>query len=156
MNLNVEQFNAKYPVGTDVVFQIVEGGEGVKTKTRSGAWDLCGHPVVQVEGFTGGVSIAHVTVISHAMAVPSPSAAPEPIEGFEVGNDHAEPVLCTGCWDKSDHDTEADNDIPVGQPVYSRRVSHEYDEWDAYCQKCAQEIAAEYSSPSATPEADNV
>ena len=59
------------------------------------------------------------------------------IEGFEC-KPCTEPVLCTGCWDESEHNTEADNDIPAGEPVYYRRCSYEYDEWDAYCAKCAQ------------------
>ncbi|MDX9862549.1 MAG: hypothetical protein RBS99_16705 [Rhodospirillales bacterium] len=60
------------------------------------------------------------------------------IEGFTVGEPQPEPVLCTGCWDNSDHDTNADNDIPAGAPIYYRQASVEYDEWNAYCEKCAR------------------
>ena len=65
MNMTAEQFNEKYPVGTDVVYQSVKGGEGVKTKTRSMAWNLGhGEAVVAVIGVAGGVSVGHCTVLS--------------------------------------------------------------------------------------------
>ncbi|NQU56671.1 MAG: hypothetical protein HQ513_05505 [Rhodospirillales bacterium] len=64
MNIGVEQFNKKYPIGTTVVYQSIRYGEGVSTKTRSEAWELGdGHPVVMVDGQSGGVSIEHVTVV---------------------------------------------------------------------------------------------
>ena len=50
-----------------------------------------------------------------------------------------EAVLCTGCWDKSEHNLNANNDIEAGEPIYYRLASVEYNEWDAYCQDCAIE-----------------
>lgn len=65
MNMTSDQFNEKYEVGTPVVYQPVQGGEGIQTKTRSIAWDLgSGDPVVSVAGKSGGVALSHVTVIS--------------------------------------------------------------------------------------------
>jgi len=65
MHMTSEQFNSKYTVGTHVVYQPVQDGEGVQTKTRSEAWEL-GHgaAVVMVEGKSGGVSVEHCTVIA--------------------------------------------------------------------------------------------
>lgn len=66
------------------------------------------------------------------------------IEGFEIGENLSDgDTLCTGCWDESDWDVSAKNDIPAGEPVYYRCVSIACDEWDAYCQKCAEKRAAE-------------
>jgi hypothetical protein len=50
-------------------------------------------------------------------------------------------VLCTGCWDNSDWDTNADNNIPAGAPIYYSEPSPEYGECNAYCEKCAREQA---------------
>lgn len=66
MNMTAEQFNEKYPVGTDVVYQPVKDGEGVSTQTRTEAWEL-GHgaAVVSVYGKSGGVSVEHITPRQH-------------------------------------------------------------------------------------------
>lgn len=63
--MNAAQFNARYAVGTPVVYRPVLGGrEAHATRTRSQAWSLgSGHAVVMVEGFIGGVSIEAVEVI---------------------------------------------------------------------------------------------
>jgi len=39
--------------------------EGVPTiaPTRSPAWDVCGEPVVKIEGKAGGVSLAHIEIV---------------------------------------------------------------------------------------------
>lgn len=50
-------------------------------------------------------------------------------------------TMCAGCWDRSDHDTEADHDIPVGQPVWWSTPNPEYGDCDAYCTQCVIEDA---------------
>lgn len=66
------------------------------------------------------------------------------IEGFEIGANLSDgETLCTGCWDESEWDVNAANNIPAGDPVYFRLVSIACDEYDAYCQKCAEKRAAE-------------
>ncbi len=63
------------------------------------------------------------------------------IEGFlREGTSDGE-YLCTGCWDNSDHDTDANNDIPHGASIYWRCTSTMYDSWDAYCESCAASFA---------------
>ncbi len=65
MDMTSEEFNAKYPVGTPVVYQSLMGGEGVQSTTRTPAWDLgCGAAVVSIKGKSGGLSLEHITVIS--------------------------------------------------------------------------------------------
>lgn len=59
------------------------------------------------------------------------------IEGFVCEGVSDGDQLCTGCWNRSEHDTKAPNDIPKGQPIYWRHVNIEYDEWDRYCEACA-------------------
>lgn len=61
----------------------------------------------------------------------------EKIEGFDGPKTDAEPTGCTGCWDNSGHDTEADTDIPAGDPIYWMCESTMYDQWSAYCRSCA-------------------
>jgi hypothetical protein len=53
-------------------------------------------------------------------------------------------VMCAGCWDRSEHDTEADHDIPRGAPVFWSSPHPEYDDCDAYCASCAAEDAHAY------------
>ena len=65
------------------------------------------------------------------------------IEGFVGPKFSGEEVLCTGCWDASNWDIHADNDVKPGEPVYYWKCNEEYDEWDAYCAKCAEEKASE-------------
>lgn len=45
-------------------------------------------------------------------------------------------VMCTGCWDRSNHDTSADHDIPSGDPVFWSSPHPEYGDCDAYCTRC--------------------
>lgn len=58
------EWNAVHPVGTPVTYEPVLPPVAdvvpVHTRTRSEAWDLCGTPVVMVEGRTGGVALAHL------------------------------------------------------------------------------------------------
>lgn len=58
----VDQFNELCPIGSPVIYWPgFRGGEGRKSTTRSGAWLLGGHtPVVMVEGYPGGIALAHV------------------------------------------------------------------------------------------------
>ena len=60
----VEQFNARFPVGTPVLYWPgVREGEGRESVTRSEAWLLGGHtPVVMVEGYAGGIALSHIVV----------------------------------------------------------------------------------------------
>lgn len=63
--MNAEKFNSLYPVGTPFRYYHVAGSkEFVETKTRSECWELGdGHPVVLIEGRSGGVSIFHLVKI---------------------------------------------------------------------------------------------
>ena len=72
-------------------------------------------------------------------------------------------VMCAGCWDRSEHDTEADHDIPPGAHVFWTNAHPEYGDCDAYCVKCVAEDArdneiiseAEYDALSAILEKEN-
>lgn len=65
MKITSEKWNKIYEVGTRVRYwRGVREGEGVVSKTRSSAWDLCGFPVVLIEGTTGGIALSHVEVVS--------------------------------------------------------------------------------------------
>jgi hypothetical protein len=56
----VERWNSHYPPGTEVLLTN-DFGEVEKTKTRSEAWLLdSGHPVVKVEGRTGGYLLERI------------------------------------------------------------------------------------------------
>ena len=66
--MKASEWNAQYPIGTEVLyFPVLKPGvkDSVHTKTRSEAWELGGgHPVVALDGFTGGKSVDHLLVIS--------------------------------------------------------------------------------------------
>lgn len=53
-------------------------------------------------------------------------------------------VMCAGCWDRSDHDTEAEHDIPPGHPVFWSVPHPEYGDCDAYCLACVAEDARDW------------
>jgi len=62
--LTAEEWNSRYPAGTRVRFQPVRGvNEFEERVTRSEAWDLCGTPVVLLEGRGGGCAIDHMTAL---------------------------------------------------------------------------------------------
>lgn len=50
-------------------------------------------------------------------------------------------TLCTGCWDRSNHDTDTDNDIPSGEPIFYSTPNPEYGDCDAYCLSCVTDDA---------------
>lgn len=50
-------------------------------------------------------------------------------------------TMCAGCWDRSEHNTEADHDIPKGDPVFYSNPHPECGDCDAYCVKCVAEDA---------------
>ncbi len=63
----IEAWNDRHPAGTPVRYwpggRIGPGRESV---TRSQAWNVCGTPVVAVEGYAGGIALTHVEVpIAH-------------------------------------------------------------------------------------------
>ena len=62
--MKAEEWNEKYPVGTEVTYQSVIGvTEHRRTITRSEAWELGhGEVVVQIKGRTGCVAITHLTL----------------------------------------------------------------------------------------------
>ena len=65
--MTAEQWNAAHPAGTRVRYQPVKGIEVFEeTKTRSDAWEICGHACVMIEGRTGGSAIDHMTVLPDA------------------------------------------------------------------------------------------
>lgn len=59
-------WNEANPIGTPVTaYPATRDDEGLVTRTRSLAWNLGhGEPVVQVEGYAGGISLDHVDVIA--------------------------------------------------------------------------------------------
>jgi hypothetical protein len=65
----VEQFNARYPVGSAVHYwRGVRAGEGVLSTTRSPAALLGGHTaVVWVEGYTACLALTHVEPVDAAV-----------------------------------------------------------------------------------------
>lgn len=60
--MNEQEFNAQYKPG-QVVIYTDDFGKEHRTKTRSEAWDLCGTPVVKIEGKTGGYDISRMKVV---------------------------------------------------------------------------------------------
>lgn len=61
-----DAWNRHYPVGTPVdAYPGARTEPPLRTRTRTPAWAL-GHgaPVVAVEGWTGGIALSHVDVIS--------------------------------------------------------------------------------------------
>lgn len=70
--VTVEEFNAKYPIGTPVMYQPIKGvDEWVRTKTRSKAWVLGhGQIVVMIGGRSGGCCISHMVVIPDTEEAP--------------------------------------------------------------------------------------
>jgi len=57
--MQAEEFNEWYEVGHPVIVTKDDGSE-VRTNTRSVAWDLCGTPVVMVNGIRGGYMLSRV------------------------------------------------------------------------------------------------
>ena len=70
---------------------------------------------------------------------------PDKIEGFEIAAHWSDgEVTCAGCWDKSEHNLDANTIIPKGDPIYLQGGMTDCgEEWDAYCQDCAREKASE-------------
>ena len=48
-------------------------------------------------------------------------------------------TMCAGCWDRSNHNTHADQNIPEGRPVFWGHPHPEYGDCDAYCAQCTEE-----------------
>lgn len=68
LQLQVDQFNARYPVGQQVTVR-KDGGEGFSTKTRSKAEVLSGHSaVIWLEGMAGCYLLDRVTPITGGAA----------------------------------------------------------------------------------------
>lgn len=62
--LTADLFNETYSIGTRVkAWPGVKNDKPLLTKTRSIAWNLCGTPVVSVEGKSGGIALSHIEVI---------------------------------------------------------------------------------------------
>jgi hypothetical protein len=59
-----EEFNLWYRPGTPVLLTDDSGGEHA-TVTQSEAWDLCGTPVVKVNGHRGGYDLSRIKVMEH-------------------------------------------------------------------------------------------
>ena len=60
--MTAEEFNESYPVGVKVILTNDVGGE-ITTNTRSEAWDLCGTPVVKVDGLRAGYSLDRIKAV---------------------------------------------------------------------------------------------
>jgi hypothetical protein len=63
--MTAETFNGLHPVGAAFRYYPIAGvSEHIETKTRSECWELGdGHPVVLIQGKSGGVSIFHLVKI---------------------------------------------------------------------------------------------
>lgn len=55
--MTIEEWNAWYLPGHPVIVTKDDGTE-VQTNTRSEAWDLCGTPVVLLDGISGGYRLS--------------------------------------------------------------------------------------------------
>lgn len=55
----IDELNSLFPVGSEVIYTDDFGGKE-EVKTRSIVWDLCGTPVVKLEGKTGGYDMGRV------------------------------------------------------------------------------------------------
>ena len=55
----IDDWNKKYPEGTPVILTDDLGNKH-ETVTRSIAWDVCGSPVVKVNGISGGYLLERV------------------------------------------------------------------------------------------------
>ncbi|MGC9543594.1 hypothetical protein [Streptomyces sp. UG1] len=66
--VEVERWNTAHPVGTQVkAYPLTRDDDGLMTRTRSEAWLLGGHtPVVLVDGYSGGIALSHIDVVTHA------------------------------------------------------------------------------------------
>jgi len=65
-----KKWNDEHEVGTPVRYwRGARRGEGRTGRTRSLAWDLCGSPVVSIEGTAGGIALTHVEVIAESELV---------------------------------------------------------------------------------------
>ncbi len=73
----VQEWNERYPPGTDVLLTN-DDGEVEETKTRSIAWLLgSGHSVVSVEGRTGGYLLERIKPLSKKVPKPAAETKPE-------------------------------------------------------------------------------
>jgi hypothetical protein len=62
------EWDKKIPVGTAVSYRpCLSSDNEITTKTRSGAWVVCGQAVCLVEGRGGGVSLKHLRVMAEAL-----------------------------------------------------------------------------------------
>ena len=63
-SMSAAEFNRRYPVGTAVRYwPWVRDGAGRESATRTPAWELgSGQAVVSVDGYSGGIHLAHVEV----------------------------------------------------------------------------------------------
>jgi len=55
----IDAWNANVPPGTEVILTN-DSGEQERTRTRSVAWEVCGQPVVNVEGRSGGYLLTRI------------------------------------------------------------------------------------------------
>lgn len=63
--MSVQDFNAKYPIGSTVNYHpVINQPEHFETETRSAAWETSsGHVVVRIKGRAGYVSIEAIRPI---------------------------------------------------------------------------------------------
>lgn len=121
--LTATDFNTRYPIGTPVAAYPLtrpednqpEFFERLITRTRSEAWTL-GHgtPVVKVDGYTGGIDLAHVDPFpalgggEEAAAARNTPRNPNPLcQDFQAQPEPAA-FWCAACrWNEPMHDNEA-------------------------------------------------
>jgi len=112
MNLTAEEFNKTYPVGTAVFYWSVLPARPEfpprETTTRSEAWTLGdGHPVVQIEGLAGCVSLLHVEESPPlpVPVVPSGQGLMDLLDAMTAAREEAEAIRCPHCQHVQDWDT---------------------------------------------------
>lgn len=61
-----QAFNDRNAVGTKVLYWPgAKRGDGIESVTRTPAWTLgSGHGVVSVDGYSGGIALEHVVVLT--------------------------------------------------------------------------------------------
>jgi len=119
MNLTAAEFNAKFPVGTAVFYWSVLPARPEfpprETTTRSEAWTLGdGHPVVQIEGLAGCVSLLHVEesppLPLPVPVVPSGQGLMDLLDAMTDARLEAEAIRCPYCKHVQDLEELAEYD----------------------------------------------
>jgi hypothetical protein len=71
VEMSSARWNYLHKVGTPVIaypcYRGCPNDPPLTTRTRSVAWDVCGEPVVKVDGYAGGIALTHIDVVDGAL-----------------------------------------------------------------------------------------